>query len=87
MTIIEKALQRTTDTKALFLGPGVIVKTAQMFRELFPDAKKASVPIVAVTANACERDRKLAMESGMDAFTEKPFFMDRLFETMKQFLS
>lgn len=61
------------------------LEATRRIRQL-PDAKKASVPIVAVTANACERDRKLAMESGMDAFTEKPFFMDRLFETMKQFL-
>ena len=61
------------------------LEATRRIRQL-PDAKKASVPIVAVTANAGERDRKLAMESGMDAFTEMPFCMDRLCETMKQFL-
>ncbi len=39
MTAIETALSRTTDTKVLELGSGVISKTADVFKNLFPNAK------------------------------------------------
>ena len=43
MTMIEEALTKTTDTKACVIGPGATEAAAQMFGELFPDAKKAIV--------------------------------------------
>ena len=43
MTMIEEALTQTTDTKACEIGPGATEASAKMFRELFPDAKKAIV--------------------------------------------
>ena len=43
MTMIEEALTQTTDTKACEIGPGATEATAKMFRELFPDAKRALV--------------------------------------------
>ena len=39
MNKIEKALQRTTDTKDLLLGAGVVSRTAEMFAKLFPSQK------------------------------------------------
>ena len=36
MNKIERALQRTTDTKDLIIGPGVVAQTASMFQKLFP---------------------------------------------------
>ena len=36
MNKIERALQRTTDTKDLVIGPGVVAQTASMFQKLFP---------------------------------------------------
>ena len=39
MNKIEKALQRTTDTKDLLLGPGVVSRTAEVFAKLFPSQK------------------------------------------------
>ncbi len=51
------------------------------------DPRKASVPIIAVSANVYEKDRKEAAEAGMDAFVEKPIFIDRLFETMTECLN
>ena len=36
MNKIESALQRTRDTKALFIGKGVVARTAEMFNKLFP---------------------------------------------------
>lgn len=51
-----------------------------------PDTQKAAIPIIAVSANVYEKDRTAALAAGMDAFTEKPIFIDKLFETMKQHL-
>lgn len=50
------------------------------------DPKKAATPIIALSANVHEKDRKAALDAGMDAFAEKPIFIDRLFETMKLYL-
>ena len=43
MTMIEEALTQTTDTKACVIGPGATEAAAQMFGELFPEAKNAIV--------------------------------------------
>ena len=51
------------------------------------DPEKASIPIIAVSANTCERDRNAAFMAGMNDFTEKPIFLDRLFGMMSQYLS
>ncbi len=50
------------------------------------DPAKASTPIVAMSANVYDKDRSAALDAGMNAFAEKPIFIDRLFETMKQYL-
>lgn len=36
MNKVENALKRTTDTKDLFIGRGVVTRTAEMFMKLFP---------------------------------------------------
>lgn len=59
------------------------IETTKRIRQL-PDKKKASIPIIAVSANVSEKDRNAAQAAGMDAFTEKPIFVDKLFEAMKQ---
>lgn len=43
-----------------------------------PDAARASVPIIAVSANAFSEDRKRSLESGMDAHLPKPLDVGRL---------
>lgn len=50
------------------------------------DSAKAGIPIIAMTANTTEKDRNEAFEAGMDAFTEKPFIIDKLLYTMRQYL-
>ncbi len=50
------------------------------------DAAKASIPIIAVTANVYEKDRSAAMEAVMNAFMEKPISAEKLFEVMYRHL-
>ena len=47
---------------------------------------RASIPIVAMTANAFEEDRKKAFDVGMDGYITKPMTMDVLFATMEEVL-
>lgn len=49
-----------------------------------PDLR--SIPVVALTANAFEEDRKEALEAGMDGHIAKPFDLDKVNEVLKQFL-
>lgn len=50
------------------------------------DAAKASIPIIAVTANVHDKERNAAIEAGMNAFTEKPISVQKLFEVMNRHL-
>lgn len=50
------------------------------------DTVKASIPIIAVTANIYDKDRNAAIEAGMNAFIEKPISVEKLFEIMEQHL-
>jgi len=45
-------------------------------------AEKLGIPLIALTANATEADRKLCLEAGMDAFLAKPVDPDALVETL-----
>ena len=46
-----------------------------------------SIPIVAMTANAFEDDKKQAMESGMNAHVAKPIDFNKLMEVLEEFLA
>jgi len=52
----------------------------------FEDIRKANIPIVAMTANAFEEDRRTAIEAGMNAHLAKPIQMDELINTMAKVL-
>lgn len=47
-----------------------------------PETFRARIPIVAMTANAFEEDRKKALEAGMVGHIAKPIEVDKLFETL-----
>lgn len=74
MNKIERALQRTTDTKDLVIGPGVVAQTVSMFQKLFP----GQTAIIIADTNTWEVAGKAVLQSLEDARVphEKPFIFD-----------
>lgn len=50
------------------------------------DNRKANIPIIAMTANAFEEDKKSAYESGMNGFISKPINIQELMRTLAKIL-
>ena len=50
------------------------------------DPVKAAIPIVAMTANAFEEDRRLALEAGMNDHITKPIEIPKLMDSLKKIL-
>ena len=51
-----------------------------------PDKRKAALPIVAMTANAFEDDRKNALSAGMNGHIAKPLDIQKLFRVLSELL-
>ena len=60
-------------------------EATKRIREL-NEPKLAGLPILAMTANAFDEDRKNALESGMDGFLSKPIVVDELLHTLQEYL-
>ena len=60
-------------------------EASKRIREL-PDSAKASIPIVAVTANAFEEDRKTAFDAGMNGHLAKPYDIPKMMEMLNQLI-
>ena len=45
------------------------------------------IPIIAITANAFEKDKKRCLAAGMDAYTTKPIKMAELFVVIEEVLN
>ena len=58
---------------------------AKLIRKL-DDPAKAGIPIIAVTANAFEEDRKIALEAGMDGHLAKPYDIPKMMDTLQKLL-
>ena len=52
-------------------------KATQVIRRL-PDKQKARIPIIAMTANAFEEDKKNAFKVGMNGHIAKPIHVEEL---------
>ena len=61
------------------------IEATKIIREL-PDAKKANIPIVAMTANAFDEDKRVALDAGMDSFVPKPFEISDLLNVLSQMI-
>lgn len=59
-------------------------KAAQCIRHL-NDKKKAKIPIIAMTANAFEEDRKRAIDAGMNGHIAKPVEIDKLISEISKY--
>lgn len=46
----------------------------------------SDIPIIAMTANAFEEDKKAAMDAGMNGHIAKPIDVEKLIETLKEIL-
>lgn len=60
-------------------------RATRAIREM-PDPAVSKIPIIAVSANTFEEDKKKALESGMNAHLPKPLDTCRLLELMQTFL-
>ena len=58
-------------------------KATRIIRRL-EDPKKATLPIVAMTANAFDEDRQNAFNAGMNGHIAKPFELDKMLTTIAQ---
>lgn len=56
----------------------------QRIRDL--DDSRAEIPIIAMTANAYDEDRRKAQEAGMDGFLAKPLDMDEMMRLLAQII-
>ena len=58
-------------------------KATQAIRRL-PDREKACIPIIAMTANAFEEDKREALAAGMNGHIAKPIQVDKLLSTLSE---
>ena len=58
-------------------------KATQVIRHL-PDKEKACIPIIAMTANAFEEDKRDAIAVGMNGHIAKPIQVDKLLAMLSE---
>lgn len=83
---VEKMVAATPDSYDLILMdvqmPRMNGFTATREIRTLGDNKKANIPIIAMTANAFDEDKKRAFEAGMNGFVAKPINIQMLMNTL-----
>ncbi len=59
------------------------ISATQAIRQL-PDAKKAGIPVIALTANALKGDSDVYLQAGMNDYLSKPFTEESLFTVIRR---
>ena len=85
LLVEDNALNREI-SRELLEGEGFAMDGFTATRQIrkLPDPYFSSVPIVALTANAFEEDRKAALEAGMNGHVAKPIDMRELRRQLEQ---
>jgi CheY-like chemotaxis protein/anti-sigma regulatory factor (Ser/Thr protein kinase) len=88
MEAVEKMVQAADDEYDLILMDIQMpvmngYEACKLIREM-ENPKKAHIPIIAMTADAFEEDRRLAFESGMDGHIAKPMRLEVLYQEIKK---
>ena len=80
---VEMAEKNTYDIVLMDIKMPVMdgLEATKAIKEKFPD-----LPIVALTANAFDSDRQLALEAGCNDFLSKPVSSDLCLQTIKKFV-
>lgn len=60
------------------------LEATQLIRNLEQDKQFNPTPIIALTANALERDRQQCLAAGMDDFLSKPFQIQALLDVVQR---
>ena len=86
--MVEKADPDTFDLILMDVQMPVMdgYEAARRIRAL-DDNRKAMIPIIAMTANAFEEDRQLALEAGMNEHIAKPIDINKLIATIGKVLN
>ena len=84
LTMIESSPAGFFDLILMDLSMPVMdgIEAARNIREL-DDEAKAEIPVIAMTANVTDSDRKAASDVGMNGFAEKPIDTVSLYELLK----
>ncbi len=51
------------------------------------DPAKAQIPIVAMTANAFEEDRKYSLDAGLNGYLAKPYDIEKMMDALSEILN
>ena len=80
---VEMAEKNTYDIVLMDIKMPIMdgLEATKTIKEKFPD-----LPIIALTANAFDSDRQLALEAGCNDFLSKPVSSDLCLQTIKKFV-
>jgi two-component system, cell cycle response regulator DivK len=91
-----RTLEASTAEAALMLatehGPALVLMDIRLpdmdgleaLKRLRLDERTASIPVLAITAQAMKGDRERVMEAGFDGYLSKPLDIDELLATIEQ---